>query len=460
MAKSTVKDLSDGNVTKCIISFAVPLFFGMLFQQFYNLFDTIIVGNVLGVDALAGVGSTGSINFLILGFCNGVASGCAIPVAQCFGAKDEKGVRRYCANIIYLGAAFSVLLTVLSCVFCGKILGLIGTLDNVYKYAYGYIFYIFLGIPITFIYNVLSGIIRSLGDSKSPVIFLLIAIILNIGLDVLFLVGFHLGVEFAAIATVISQAVSAACCFIYMKKKFPILRLEREDYRLDWLKIGTLAKMGLPMGLQYSITAIGSIMITSAINSLNSTAYVAGVAAGVKLANFFCTPFDALGSTMATFGGQNVGAGRYDRLNKGIISASVIGAVYSAIAFIVLFFFGENLSTIFLDEPDGEVTHAAWLLLTINSAFYVTLMFVNVGRFMIQGMGFSSVAIISGVLEMVGRGVVALVFVGQFGFTAVCFASPVAWVLADMFLLPTYIVCRKRLIKKSLAEKASSQKIE
>jgi len=448
MAKSTVKDLSEGNVTKRIISFAIPLFFGMLFQQFYNVFDTVIVGNVLGVDALAGVGSTGSINFLILGFCNGVASGCAIPVAQRFGAKDEAGVRRYCANIIYLGAVFSVILTVLSCVLCGQILRLIGTLDNVFSYAYGYIFYIFLGIPVTFIYNVLSGIIRSLGDSKSPVIFLLISIVINIGLDTFFLVGLGLGVESAAIATVISQAISAACCFIYMKIKFPMLRLKKEDYRPDGRKIAVLAKMGLPMGLQYSITAIGSIMITRAINSLDSTAYVAGVAAAVKIANFFCTPFDALGSTMATFAGQNVGAGKYQRLNRGIISASVIGAIYAVAAFFIMYLLGDKLSALFIDEANDEVTHAAWLMLTINSAFYIPLMFVNVGRFTIQGMGFSSVAIISGVLEMAGRAFVALVLVGSFGFSAVCFASPMAWVLADAFLLPTFIICRNRLIRR------------
>lgn len=448
MEKSSTRDLTTGGVTKSILAFAVPLFCGMLFQQFYNLFDTIIVGQALGVDALAGVGSTGSINFLILGFCNGVASGCAIPVAQRFGAKDEAGVRRYCANIIYLGAAFSVVLTVLSCVFCGSILRLMGTLDNVFSYAYGYIFFIFLGIPVTFIYNVLSGIIRSLGDSKSPVIFLVIAIVINIGLDTLFLVGFRLGVEFAAIATVISQAISAVCCFIYMKKKFPVLRLRKEDYRPDFSRIGTLARMGLPMGLQYSVTAIGSIMITSAINSLDSTAYVAGVAAAVKISGFFCTPFDALGSTMATFGGQNVGARSYERLNKGIISASIIGAAYAVAAFLVLFFFGDNLSVVFLDEVNDEVTHAAWLMLAINSAFYIPLMFVNVGRFMIQGMGFSFVAIISGILEMVGRGFVALVLVSRFGFTAVCFASPVAWILADLFLIPTYIICKRRVSEK------------
>lgn len=448
MTSSTTKDLTSGGVTKCIIAFAVPLFCGMLFQQFYNIFDTIIVGNTLGVDAMAGVGSTGSINFLILGFCNGVASGCAIPVAQRFGAQDEDGVRSYTANIIYLGAAFCVIITALSCVFCGGILNLMDTLSNVYSYAYNYIFYIFLGIPVTFVYNTLSGIIRSLGDSRSPVIFLVISIVINVGLDLLFLAGMGLGVEFAAIATVISQAIASACCFIYMKKKFPILQLKKADYRFDKGKIATLAKMGLPMGLQYSITAIGSIMVTKAINSLDSTVYVAGVAAATKLAGFFCTPFDALGSTMATFGGQNIGAGKYERLTKGIISASIIGAIYAVVAFLVMLFFGDKLASIFLSEANEEVSSAAHLMLTINSAFYITLMFVNVGRFMIQGMGFSSVAVISGVLEMIGRGFVALVLVNNFGFTAVCFASPAAWVLADLFLLPTFIICKKRLIKK------------
>lgn len=457
MSNSTVKDLSSGSVTKCIISFALPLFLGMLFQQFYNVFDTIIVGKVLGVNALAGVGSTGSINFLILGFCNGVASGFAIPIAQRFGARDEKGIRSYAANIIYIGAVFCAVLTALSCVFCGKILKLIGTLDDVYSYAYNYIFYIFLGIPVTFIYNALSGIIRSLGDSKSPVIFLVISIIINIGLDTFFLVGLKLGVEFAAIATVISQGISSACCFIYMKKKFSVLRLKGEDYRFDKYKIGVLAKMGLPMGLQYSITAIGSIMITGAINSLDSTVYVAGVAAAVKIANFFCTPFDALGSTMATFSGQNIGARKYERLTKGIISASIIGAAYAALAFVIMSFFGDKLSAIFLDEPNAEVQHAAKLMLTINSAFYIPLMFVNVGRFTIQGMGYSSVAIISGVLEMIGRSFVAMALVGRFGFIAVCFASPVAWILADAFLIPTFIICKHKKAKADISDSAKLQ---
>lgn len=202
------------------------------------------------------------------------------------------------------------------------------------------------------------------------------------------------------------------------------------------------------MGLQYSITAIGSILITTSVNTLNSTTYVAAVTAATKLSAFFCCPFDALGSTMATYGGQNVGAREYERLKKGIMWASAIGICYALLALLVLSLFGGNLAMIFMDEYNGDIINAAKKMLIINAAFYIPLVFVNVFRFMLQGMGYSFVAILAGVLEMIGRALIALVFVPSYGFLAVCFASPIAWILADCFLIPTFYICQKRMIRK------------
>jgi putative MATE family efflux protein len=444
------KDLSQGSVFKVILQFAFPLFLGMLFQQFYNLFDTIIVGQALGLYALGGVGATGSINFMVIGLCNGVAAGCAIPVARSFGARDFVSLRKFIANSIYVGIAVTLVLTILSCVFCGDLLRLMQTLPENFEYANNYIFYIFLFIPVTFAYNLSGNVLRSLGNSKTPVIILLIAIIINIGLDVLFLLVFRLGVEFAAIATGISQLIAAIACIIYTFVRYDVLRIKKEEWKLEWNLISELIRMGLPMGLQYSITGIGSILLTAATNGLNNAVYVAAVAAGNKVSNFFCTPFDALGGTMATYTSQNVGAKTYDRLGKGVKSASLMGIVYAVFAFIIMLTLGKYLAMLFIDEPTDEIINTTYYYMLIVSSQYILLVFVNVVRFAIQGMGFSRVAIIAGVLEMIGRGGIALFFVNIFGFTAVCFAGPVAWVLADLFLIPCFIHLKNKMTKTPL----------
>lgn len=447
MRRDATKDLTKGNILSAILSFAIPLFFGMFFQQLYNLFDTIIVGKTLGVEALSGVGSTGSINFFVIGFCNGVAAGCCIPIAQNFGANDFSNLRKYLANAFYLGIIFVIFLTLTSCLLCNQILVWMKTLPSVYHYAYDYIFYIFLGIPITFAYNLFSGVIRSLGDSKAPVLFLIIGTVTNIFLDIFFMGVLKKGVSFAAFATLISQFFAATLCLIYMWTHFKILHIKKEERKFSLKRIGTLLWMGIPMGLQYSITAIGSILITSSVNSLNSTIYVAAVTSASKISAFFCCPFDALGSTMATFGGQNVGARQYERLKNGLKCASVIGIFYSLFALFILWIFGGNLSMIFIDEYNPEIITATKQMLFINACFYIPLVFVNVVRFLLQGMGYSFVAVLAGVLEMIGRMVVALFFVSKYGFLAVCFASPVAWILADLFLIPTFLICQRKMIR-------------
>lgn len=302
MEKNKVKDLTQGNVFKLILGFSIPLLFGMLFQQFYSMVDTIIVGKYLGVTALAEVGSTGSISFMIIGFCMGVCNGFAIPVAQKFGARNYKLLRKYVFNSAILSAIFSIAMTIIVCLLCRKILGWMNTPDDIMEGAYSYIFVIFLGIPVTYLYNLLAGIIRSFGDSKTPLIFLIMSSIINIVLDLAFIIIFKMGVAGAAWATVISQAVSGICCLIFMKKRYSILKFEKDELKVNGHCMRRLCYMGIPMGLQYSITAIGSVILQTAVNGLGSLV-VATVTAGNKISMFLSCPFDALGSTMATYAG-------------------------------------------------------------------------------------------------------------------------------------------------------------
>ncbi len=444
MAETKVKDLTVGSPLKLILSFSIPIFFGMLFQQFYSVMDTMIVGQTLGVDALAAVGATGSITFLIIGFCNGIASGFAIPVAQRFGAKDEKGLKLAIANSIYLGIVLSVVITLLVTALCRNILEMLNTPADIMDGSYAYLIVILWGIPVTFFYNLFSGIMRSLGDSKTPVIFLVIASVINIVLDYAFIVGLGTGVEGAAYATVVSQFVAAVLSGIYMIKKYPVLHMTREEKRKDSHCMMQLMYMGLPMGLQYSITAVGSVILQIAVNGLGSTA-VASIATGCKIACFFLVLFDALGSTMATYGGQNVGAKKLDRVTKGLFIACAIGIIYSVFAGVVLAMFGDKFALLFVEAEEIELITNVATYLKIESGFYCLLTLVNCIRFMIQGMGFSFFAVIAGVMEMAARVFVALVLVPSLGFPGACLASPIAWILADLFLIPAFFYVRKKM---------------
>ncbi len=438
------KDMTKGSPMKLILGFSVPLLFGFLFQQFYSLVDTVIVGRFLGTENLAAVGATGSINFLIIGFCMGVCSGFSIPVSHKFGAGDYSGLRRIVANCVWLSIGFSIVMTILTTVFCRYILVLMRTPDNILDAAYTYIWVIFLGIPVTFLYNMTSGVIRALGDSKTPVIFLLMSSFLNIGLDLFFIVNLQWGVSGAAWATVISQGVSGLCCLLFMIKKFEILRIRRDEWAFSRHLCGSLCGMGVPMGLQYSITAIGSVILQSATNTIGSDAVAAVTAAG-RISGFLACPFDAMGSTMATYGGQNVGAGRLERLGQGLKSCIILGAGYSVIAFLVAFFLGTPLATLFLDASEAAIIGNVRMFLIFNTVFYFPLALVNIVRFLIQGMGFPTFAILAGVFEMIARALAGFVLVPVIGFTGVCLGNPAAWIFADAFLIPAYFHVRKVL---------------
>lgn len=443
MARTYTRDMTQGSPTKLIFGFFFPLLFGILFQQVYNMVDTMVVGRFLGVEALAGVGSTGSLNFLVLGFCIGVCNGFVIPVAQKFGERDYRGLKEFVVNAILLTAVFAALLTIVVCVLCDRLLAWMNTPADIMAYAHDYLFVIFLGIPVVFIYNVLFGVIRSLGDSRTPVMYLLFCSLVNVALDLLFIAGFGMGVSGAAWATVISQAMSSLLCVRYLRHS-DLLVLTRADWRLNMNCIGRLAGMGIPMGLQYSITALGSIVLQTAVNGLGSVC-VAALAAGSKVSQLFCAPFDAMGSTMVTYGGQNVGAGRLDRIGKGLRSCSLMGVGYSCLAFATLYFFSDRFVLLFVDGAETEVIAQAQLFLRYNAAMYIPLAFVNILRFLIQGLGFTRQAMFAGVCEMIARSWVGFALVPAYGFAAACAANPAAWIAADLFLFPAYLYAMRRL---------------
>lgn len=438
------KDLTEGKPLALIINFSVSVLLGLLFQQFYNIVDTAIVGRALGSDALAAVGCTGSVCFLLLGFCNGVSGGFTLPIAQKFGAKNFPLMRTYVWNAAFLCVIFSVVFTVGTAILCRPILVLMKTPERILDNSVSYLRIIFFGIPFLFLYNFIANLMRSLGDSKTPLYFLVASSILNIALDLFFIRACSMGVAGAALATVISQALPGFVSLVFLVKKFSILKMDREEKVVAKKHCLELCRFGIPMGLQYSITAIGSVILQSSVNGLGPST-VAAIAAGMKIHMLFASVFDSFGLTMATYGGQNTGAAKYDRLAHGVRDCMLISAAYSLVAFTVVFFFGKNFIYIFLEEPSEKILREAHIFLLANFGFYITLAAVNIYRFMIQGMGFSAFSMFSGLAEMLARTVMGIFAVPVFGIYGAVFGSPAAWLLADCFLIPAFHHCLKKL---------------
>ena len=438
MARSLTRDLTEGKPLKLILSFAAPLLFGVLFQQFYSFVDTAIVGRYLGAEKLAAVGATGSLNFLVIGLCLGFCSGFAIPVAQAFGAKDEHEVRRNVYHAAVLSAVLSVVFGLAATLLCKPLLRLMNTPEEILDFSAAYIRIIFAAIPCCVLYNMASGILRALGDSRTPVLFLVLASLINIALDLFLILACGMGVAGAAAATAVSQLISGLGCVIVMIRRFPILKLTKEEKRFSLKKARFMLGIGLPMGLQFSITAIGSVMVQWSVNGLGVDA-VAAVSAATKLSMFFACVFDALASTMATFAGQNIGARKLDRVGRGLRAASAVGVAYCAAALGVVLLFGDRMLSLFVDGGENAaVMEMGFRYLKINAAMYIPLLFVNILRLCIQGMGFTRVAMFAGLSEMLARTAVALWVVPAAGFTGACLANPAAWLMADAFLFPCY----------------------
>ena len=452
MSRTMTRDLTEGRPLNLIVSFALPLLFGVLFQQLYSFVDTAVVGRFLGAERLAAVGATGSVNFLVIGLCLGLCSGFSIPIAQAFGAKDEQQVRRCVWHAVVLSGVLSVLFAALATVLCKPLLRLMNTPEEILEHSASYIGIIFAAIPCCVLYNMAGGILRALGDSRTPVFFLILASLVNIVLDLFLIIACGMDVAGAAVATVVSQLLSGIGCVVVMIRRFPVLRLSREDRRFDLPLARKMLGTGLPMGLQFSITAIGSVLVQWSVNGLGVDA-VAAVSGAVKLSAFFACFFDALASTMATYAGQNMGARKLDRIREGLRCTSVLGIVYCVLAFGVVALFAGPLLGLFIDaDAAPEVTAMGVRFLTINAAFYIPLLFVNIVRLSIRGMGFTRVAMLAGLFEMIARSVVALLVVPVTGFTGACFANPAAWVLADLFLIPCYFQIMRTLAQRLLPD--------
>ena len=441
---AAVKEMTAGRIFPQLFYFTLPLLMGNLLQQTYSLVDAAIVGRFLGIDSLAAVGASSSVVFLILGFCNGCCGGFGIPVAQKFGARDYATMRRCVVVSLQLAAAMSIVLAVVTGILCDDILRLMRTPDNIFDGAYIYLLITFIGIPCTFFYNLLSSIIRALGDSKTPFWFLLFSAVLNIVLDLFTIITLGWGVAGAAIATVFSQGLSAVLCYLYMMRRFDILRTTPAERRFSWPIARILLNIGVPMGLQFSITAIGSIMLQSANNALG-TACVAAFTAAMRIKMFFMCPFESLGIAMATFAGQNYGAGRPERILQGVKSASLMALVYWVFTFCVLMFGSETVALLFVDASETEILKDTALFLHVSVTFFPVLGLLCILRYTIQGAGFTNLAMLSGVSEMVARILVSLIAVPMWGYIAVCFGDSTAWIFADAFLIPAFVYVYKQI---------------
>ncbi len=447
------KEMTSGASFPLILNFTLPLLLGNLLQQTYSLMDAAIVGKYLGINALASVGASTSVVFLILGFCTGCCSGFSIPVAQKFGARDYVTMRRFISVSLKISGVMSVALAIITSLLCAYILRTMQTPENIFDGAYTYLLITFIGIPSIFFYNLLSGIIRALGDSKTPFWFLLLSSVLNIILDLFCIIVLGWGVAGAAIATVFSQGVSSVLCYIYMNRKYEILKTTPSERRFRSDIARQLLGIGVPMGLQFSITAIGSIMLQSANNALG-TACVAAFTAAMRIKMFFMCALDSLGIAMATYSGQNYGAGKPIRIWQGIKSSYVMMLVYVAAINIIIWCFAEKFALLFIDPSETEVIKDTALFLHINLSFFPLLGSLMILRYTIQGACYTKLAMFSGVSEMVARIMVSLVVVPLFGYLGVCYGDPTAWLFANLFLIPAFIYVYRRLKQIARSEAA------
>ena len=443
------KSMTDGNPVKLILEFSLPLLLGNILQQAYNMIDSAIVGRVLGSDALGAVGASSSVQFLVLGFCIGTCAGFGIPIAKYFGAKQPERLKVTVFHSYLITGIFAVILTLIACLMCHKIIDIMEVQENIYKDAYTYLLIIFIGIPFTLFYNLLASMLRAIGDSKTPFIFLAISAVINIILDFTFIVIVPLGCAGAGLATIIAQACSGIACFVVIQKKYPLLKLTKDICKYNSYAVKELLIMGVPMGLQYSITAIGAMVMQSANNSLKGV-YVSTFAVTSKLKQLAMCPFDAIATGVSVFSSQNLGAGNTDRVKKGIIRGTAINTAYGLIIGIVLIFSGRAMSLMFLNKSETAVLDACGEYMKCVGYFFWSLGILNTTRMSIQGIGYSGMAIFSGVLEMLARIFVSRNFVAEYGFKAICYTDQVAWIVATIYCIIICVWCVKKFSEKNV----------
>ena len=443
VSKSTMHDMTVGKPSKLIIQFMIPMFLGNVFQQFYNVADSIVAGQFLGVQALAAIGSTGSLMFFVTGWMNGMSSGFAILVSQWFGAKKYDRMRHYVAMSVYLSIILSVLMTVGFLAANEPILRMMNYSPDIMPDVTAYMGIIYAGLIVTAAYNALAAFLRALGDSRSPLYFLIISAAINVVLDIVFIVYGGMGVDGCAYATVIAQAISALLCFIYIVKRYPILHLKREDFRISFRSWGRLLALGIPMALQFSITAIGTIIVQGAVNVYGEI-YMAGFSAAGKLQNIIATVFSAFGATIATYVGQNRGAGKMDRVRQGVRTTQMMIIVYSVFAMAVVLLLGRYMMWIFVSPSETEVIDVAVLYFRTVFWCYPFLGSIFLYRNTLQGLGYGLVPMLGGVFELAARAAIVLLVAGHTSFVGVCLSDPAAWLSALIPLVPYYIYIMKK----------------
>ena len=439
------KELTSGSPIKLILNFMVPILVGNLFQQFYNLVDALIVGRTLGINALGAVGATAPLIFLVISFIFATTQGFSVVTAQKFGARDYEMVKKSVGTSFVLSFALTILLTLLSAPFTYGMLEFLRTPQDIINSANDYLFIMFAGIFATVFYNLSSNILRALGDSKTPLYFLIFASILNIFLDLLFILKFGMGVSGAAYATVLSQAVATILCLVFMFLKFPILKLKKADWKIDKKYAYEHLYVGVPMGFQMSVLSIGIIALQFVLNGFGSIA-VAAYTTAMRVDQLFSQVYLALGATIATYTAQNFGAKKMSRIKDGAKASILIAFVASVIAVIFLIFFAKAIISMFMDVPHDEVIRLAVIYIHIIMIFFFFLGVLIIYRNILQGMGNVKAPLASGVAELIARTLCAFVLGHYFGYLGICLSTPAAWTAGAIVLYIGY----KLSLKKNL----------
>ena len=423
-----MKNLTEGKPLKLILQFASPLFIGRIFQLFYSLVDTRIVGATLGEAALAAVGSTSTLSDLFISLLNGITDGFGIVIATYFGAKNEKHMKKAIGNAIIFATTMAILISVISLRFLSPILNFLNISQDLRTNAESYISIILIGLITATLYNICASILRAVGDSFTPLIFLIISTVLNIFLDYGFILYFKMGVGGAALATVISQAISALLCFLYMKQKYPQLALSRDDFILDKSIDGRLLSTGSSMAFMSAFVQFGTFSMQTSINTFGTNTIVAHTAAR-KLSSMFMLPWGALGSTLATYCGQNMGAKQYDRIKKGVLQTICFAWGWCILVILTAYTLSPNLVQMITATKDIEIISTASLYLKVNTIFYFVPTVICLLRSAMQGFGDSKTPVFSSSLELLTKVVVAFVLAPAIGYWGIIISEPIAWIL-------------------------------
>ena len=449
-----MKELTSGNPAKVIFAFSVPIIIGNLFQQLYSMIDTIIVGRTIGVDAIAALGSTSYISTLIIGFMSGLTNGFSIITARHYGAGDSVKMRRSVAGTIIIGLAVSAVLTVASIFFIKPFMHLLNTPADIFDEAYSYISVTLFFMVTAMLYNMSAGVLRAVGDSITPLVFLIISSAMNVGLDILFIAKFGMGVSGAAYATIISQAVSFILCCIYIVIRFPYLIPKPEEFKITWEEVWELFSMGLSLALMFSLVEIGSLILQRAINDFG-TKTIAAHPAARKISSILMLPYTAFGSACATYCSQNIGANRPDRAGKGVKSSILMAWVWSAAAVIIGYIFSPYIVSWIAGTDEQYIVDLASKYMRVNTPFYFVLAVLIVLRSSLQGLGRKAVPVASSIIEMVGKAVIAFTAAPALGYFGVMISEPIVWIFMTILLIIGY-ASDKQLMEATFGKKKIS----